>query len=473
MHTRRDIIRTAAATAGGAFAAGLLASPAMALAAPAPRPRFRGRMGKLQLLQVGVGGSIAPADRDQLKGHPDVVFTGLCDVDSDALASVAKDHPEAFTCRDFREAFDRHGDKFDAVVVCTPDHNHAVIDLWAMRANKHVYGQKPLVQQLSEVVAIQRAVAARPKLVTQTGNQRMGPEPRQHMVDILKSGLLGKAIEAHVWIGGPDEGTGGYFWYGGLKDPIQPPANIDWPLWLGAAVDAPCRPGLIGLQWRSSWDYGTGQLGDWCTHLLDVLYFAYDLPSPVAVQANTLKPSDFYHARGVRSTLTYDMSKAPNRGRFAHDRFVVHYADQAQAPSRAALGLPEGRFGGIGTLVVCEGGVVCCGAEGPVEVWIEGKPVDFKTLPGLGKVTARNHWHAWVDAIVGGAGRKTDGFVQSPFFHASGMAEAGLLCSRAARFPNQELRWDKAKLAFTNHEEATKTCVTREYRKGFEPPEVV
>ena len=112
-------------------------------------------------------------------------------------------------------------------------------------------------------------------------------------------------------------GTDGYFWYGGLKDPIQPPANIDWPLWLGAAQDAPCRPGLIGLQWRSSWDYGTGQLGDWCTHLLDILYFSYDLPSPIAVMAHTLKPSDFYHARGVISTLTYDVSKQKNRAMFA------------------------------------------------------------------------------------------------------------------------------------------------------------
>ena len=65
---------------------------------------------------------------------------------------------------------------------------------------------------------------------------------------------------------------------------------------------------------------------------------------------------------------------------------------------------------------------------------------------------------------------KQDAFVQTPFSYASGIAEAGLLCSRAARYPNQELRWDKAKLAFTNHEEATKTCVTREYRQGFELP---
>ena len=57
-----------------------------------------------------------------------------------------------------------------------------------------------------------------------------------------------------------------------------------------------------------------------------------------------------------------------------------------------------------------------------------------------------------------------------PFAYSACIAEAGLLCSKAARFPNQELRWDKSKLAFTNHEEATKTCVAREYRKGFEPP---
>jgi predicted dehydrogenase len=379
---------------------------------------------------------------------------------------VSKEHPEAFTCRDFREAFDKHGDKFDGVVVCTPDHNHAVVDLWAMRANKHVYGQKPLVQQLSEVVAIEKGLAARPKLITQTGNQRMGPEGRQHAVDILRNGLLGRAIEAHVWIGGPGEGTDGYFWYGGLKDPIQPPANIDWPLWLGSAQDAPCRPGLIGLQWRSSWDYGTGQLGDWCTHLLDILYFAYDLPSPVSVQAHTLKPSDFYHARGVISTLTYDVSRQPNRALFAKDRFVMHYGDQSQAPSRASLGLPPGKFWGSATLVVCEGGVIVVEPGGAIEVYIDGKQVDFKTLKGLGQVKGRNHWHAWVDKIVG----KPDAFVQSPFSYAAGMAEAGLLCSRAARFPQQELLWDKSKLAFTNHEEATKTCVTREYRKGFEPP---
>jgi len=461
MMDRRTMLAATALAAGGLAAESLLGRVA---SAASPRRARGGRLGKLQLLQVGVGGSIAGADRHELKRHPDVAFTGFCDVDSDALAQVSAEHPDAFTCRDFREAFDRHGDRFDGVVVCTPDHNHAVIMMWALRAGKHVYGQKPLVQQLAEVPAILAAANARPRLVTQVGNQRMGPPGRQHAVDILRRGLLGKAIEAHVWVAGPPDGGDGYFWYGGLKDPTPPPANVDWPLWLGAAEDAPHREGLVGLRWRSSWDYGTGQLGDWCTHLLDVPYFAYNLPSPIAVVSHTRTPSDFYHAQHVSSTLTYPVSG----DRFARPDFVLHYRDKGQAPSRASLGLPAGDWPGMGTLVVCEGGVLLVEPEGQLQVWIDGVPVDWRQIPGQGEVRGRNHWHAWVNRIMG----KDDAFVQSPFQYAAGMAEAGLLCARAARFPGQELRWDRSTASITNHDEANRTIVRRTYRAGFELPAV-
>ena len=459
MMDRRTMLAATALAAGGLAADSILGRVA---SAGMPRRARTGKLGKLQLLQVGVGGSIAGADRHELKRHPDVVFTGFCDVDADALAQVSAEHPDAFTCRDFREAFDRHGDRFDGVVVCTPDHNHAVIMMWALRAGKHVYGQKPLVQQLSEVPAILAAANARPRLVTQVGNQRMGPPGRQHAVDILRRGLLGKAIEAHVWVAGPPDQGDGYFWYGGLKDPTPPPANVDWQLWLGCAEDAPHREGLVGLRWRSSWDYGTGQLGDWCTHLLDVPYFAYNLPAPIAVVSHTRSPSDFYHAQHVASTLTYPVSG----DRYARGDFVVHYCDKSQAPSPASLGLPAGNWPGMGTLVVCEGGVLLVEPEGQLQVWIEGVPVDWRQIPGQGEVRGRNHWHAWANRIMG----KDDAFVQSPFQYAAGMAEAGLLCARAARFPGQELRWDRSTASITNHDEANRTVVRRTYRAGFELP---
>jgi predicted dehydrogenase len=467
MLSRRTMIRIAA-TAAGTLAARSLASRALHEAPAVPGPRQGRSLSKLQLLQVGVGGTIAPTDRSQLEAHPEVVFTGLCDVDADALAAVAKDRPQAFTCRDVREAFDRHAERFDGVVICTPDHNHAYAILAALRAGKHVYAQKPVVQQLEEVAVVERAAQARPELITQVGNQRMGPPGRQHAVDILRRGLLGRAAEAHVWVAGPPDGGDGYFYYGGLKEPAPPPANLDWTLWLGTAQDAPFREGLAPIRWRSSWDYGTGQLGDWCTHLLDVLQFAYDLPSPEAVMSHTRAPSDFYHAQQVSSTLTYSVDHAGVRDRFAGDRFVVHYRDKSQAPSRAALGLPAGKFPGTGTLVVCEDGVLLVEHEGGIEVWRDGVPVDWRTIPGQGEVVERSHWHSWVDRILG----RPDAVVQTPLAAGAAMAEAGLLCAKATRYPGVELRWNRPTLSFTNHAEATKSIVRREYRPGFELPVV-
>ena len=160
---------------------------------------------KLKVLSIGVVGTIGRQDRTQVAQHPAVEISGLCDVDSNALATAAKDHPDAFTCRDYREAFSKYGDKFDAVIVSTPDHSHAPIMLTALANRKHVYGQKPLVHQLEELAMMEKAIAARPDLVTQVGNQRMASAGRRAAVEILRRGLLGKAVEAHVWVNSPNE----------------------------------------------------------------------------------------------------------------------------------------------------------------------------------------------------------------------------------------------------------------------------
>jgi hypothetical protein len=115
--------------------------------------------------------------------------------------------------------------------------------------------------------------------------------------------------------------------------------------------------------------------------------------------------------------------------------------------------------------VVCEDGVLYVQPEGELEVWRDGEAIEWRELRGLPELAERNHWHSWVDAIQG-----RDAFLQSPFDVAARMAEAGLLCAKAARFPGRELLWDKSQLAFTNHQEATDTIVRRAYRPGFEPP---
>jgi hypothetical protein len=86
-------------------------------------------------------------------------------------------------------------------------------------------------------------------------------------------------------------------------------------------------------------------------------------------------------------------------------------------------------------------------------------------MPGLPEFPGLNHWHAWVDNITG---KKTE--LRTPFPDGVRITEPALLAAKAARYPNTELAWDRSKLAFTNHQEATNTIVRRNYRDGFSPP---
>ncbi|SVE36793.1 uncharacterized protein METZ01_LOCUS489647, partial [marine metagenome] len=75
---------------------------------------------KLRIMHIGVGG-VGGMQRGNLKRHPKVEFAFLCDVDSKNLDRVSRELPKATKIKDYREAFDKHLDKFDAVVVDTPD----------------------------------------------------------------------------------------------------------------------------------------------------------------------------------------------------------------------------------------------------------------------------------------------------------------------------------------------------------------
>ena len=443
-----------------AGAAGLaLAAPGRARAA-AVSPNS-----KLRVLAVGVVGTIGKVDLANVAAHPAVEIAGLCDVDANSLASAAREHPGAFTCRDYREAFATHGDKFDAVIVATPDHTHAPIMLTAMAHHKHVYGQKPLVHQLEELVMVEKALAARPDLVTQVGNQRMASEGRRAAVEILRQGMLGKAVEAHVWVDSPNSRA--YFNVDRqMGEPRSAPDELAWDLWLGPCPAVPYRDGIAPIVWRSWWDYGSNGLGDWGCHVLDVIILAYDeLVSPTSVLTHCVpSPNPEFHSHPCRSTVTYPVDSP----KFAHRHFPIHYSDSGQAPSRAALGLPPGNFPDANmTVVVCEGGTLVLTAGGRLEVWRDGKMSPGVKMPGLPEFPRMNHWHAWVDRCLG-----KEATLYGAFADALRMTEIAQLGVKATRYPGSELVWDRAKLAFTNHEEATKNIVRRSYREGFAPPEV-
>jgi predicted dehydrogenase len=413
--------------------------------------------GRLRIFQIGAGG-IAGLQRQQLKGYDPAEFVGFCDVDQAELDKVAAQYPGSFKLNDYREAFATKGRDFDAVIVDVPDFHHCPMMLTALQHGKHIYGQKPLVQQLDEMRLMKEALKARPDAVTQMGNQRACLPGRMKSVEILRRNQLGKPVEAHVWTGTVERGY--YFadpWeaYPAAK-PV--PATLHWDLWRGPLpVEIPYSEDIAPRRWRTFWETGGGQLADWGCHLLDLLYFAYDLPSPEAVVTQTPRPSTTGHSAHNESTITY-----PGGGKFAREKFVVHYNDSGIMPSFAALGLPPMKVAPNHTLVVCEDGVLMLQADGKITIFRKGKIVPNEPMP---EVAPRNHWRDWVDDCLG-----DNKPLWTPFTIGVRITEPALLAVKATRYPGEELRWDGATHRFTNNDKANKEIVSRTYRPGFEPP---
>ena len=180
------------------------------------------------------------------------------------------------------------------------------------------------------------------------------------------------------------------------------------------------------------------------------------MPDPEAVITYTHRPSNDSHSAYNRSTITYPGGKG-----FARDKFVMHYNDHGLNPSWAALGLPDMKEGANKTLVVCTEGTLLLEPGGGMKIFRKGKLVANEPKP---TVEPRHHWHDWVECILG-----NERPLWAPFDIGSRITEPALLATKATRFPGQELRWDAKNYRFTNHEQANKTILKRDYNAGFEP----
>ncbi len=450
---RRDFVKTTAALLGAA------ALPTLPSIATAANPTAGADV--LRVIQIGVGG-IGGMDRNAISRHPKAKIVGLIDVDSAPLEKIGPQFPDAFRETDYRKVFaDRLGE-FDAVNVCTPDHSHAAPMLLALANDKHVYGQKPLVQQLEELTMLEAAVKAKPHLATNTGNQRMGGAGRRIAVDILQKNLLGKAIAGYCWAG-TKRGSATDI---ELPQAKQPPANIDWDLWLGPAQKQPYRDGIAPNKWRAWWDFGTAGLGDWGVHLLDIIMYAYpELISPMTVKCEAPRKANWYHCTQCEATMTY----AVKGDRFKSDTFRVYYNDAGISPDLRAIGIPKDRAGANNTVVQCEGGTLFIDAGGKnLEIYVNNKLVTLEDIGATKDVGDYAHWGSWIERALGDQDVK----VWTPFEAGLRMTECAILPVKASRFPGQELQWDKKTLTFTNNQEATDTVVRRTYRDGFALPKV-
>jgi predicted dehydrogenase len=185
------------------------------------------------------------------------------------------------TFSDYRALFDAMGQELDAVIIATPNHQHALPALLAMRLGLHVYVEKPMAHTVGEVRALAAAARAS-RVATQMGQQgHSGPGCRR-LCEYLWAGAIGPVREVHCW---SDRANGG----AGVRPPAQPvPAGLDWDVWIGPAPYRDYHDDLHPHDWHNWFDFGNGSLGNMGCHVMDPAYWALKLQHPVRVEAEEI-----------------------------------------------------------------------------------------------------------------------------------------------------------------------------------------
>jgi myo-inositol 2-dehydrogenase / D-chiro-inositol 1-dehydrogenase len=167
--------------------------------------------------------------------------------------------------QDYRKLLDRKD--IDAITCGTPDHWHTKIAIDAMRAGKDVYCEKPLTLTMQEGAQIMQ-VTRETGRVFQVGTQQRSENNHVFLkaVAIARSGRLGTKLHALSSVGGATSG--------GPFPTEEPPADLDWELWLGQAPMVPFSPNRIGWNFRWWLEYSGGQVTDWGVHHTDIAVWA-------------------------------------------------------------------------------------------------------------------------------------------------------------------------------------------------------
>jgi N-acetyl-gamma-glutamylphosphate reductase len=132
MTTRREFTKTISI---GSFGTLLLGAASCGPKEKKQPPAIVWPSDKINIAVVGAAGQGA-ANIRRLK---DQNIVALCDVDwGERTQKTFESFPNAKRYKDFREMLEKQKD-IDAVVIATPDHNHGVIAMMAIKMGKHVF----------------------------------------------------------------------------------------------------------------------------------------------------------------------------------------------------------------------------------------------------------------------------------------------------------------------------------------------
>jgi hypothetical protein len=367
---------------------------------------------------------------------------------------------------DFREMLEKETD-IQGIVNITPDHQHAAINIAALKKGKGTIAHKPVASVLYDLrrtLDASRASAGLTHLLAYSNS------PDRHTLAAwIKAGVIGNVREVHNWTNRP-------FWPQGYQEyyksgpPI--PQGFNWTLYQGPEPDRPYHPDYTFCLYRGWYAYGAGCLGDMGFYSLWQPYRILDLGVPewvegrpnndAAVNERGISNGGRVSQVGLPKASTVRWRHPATASRPAVDTFWYDGGMKPQTPEE--LYEDKEDLADEGMLIIGDKGKILC---------------DFRaTNPRLipksrqsafaGSVVAKE-WDTtspedeWVNALKNRSKNSKGSFEQ-----VAPLAEAVTLANIALRVPYKRLLWDAAKMAFTNSPEANKLVRREHTRSGWE-----
>jgi predicted dehydrogenase len=371
-----------------------------------------------------------------------VEMVAICDIDELVLKDTQNKFKDKYgrelkTYVDLRELYENKD--VDVISIATPNHWHSLAAIWACKAGKDVYVEKPGTHNIFEGRKLIEAAKKYDRIV-QHGVQLRSSAAIQEAVELLRDGIIGNVYMARGLC---------FRWRPsiGHKPPkAEAPEHVDYNLWLGPAQKRPFSENLVHYNWHWHWDFGNGDVGNQGVHETDMCLWGLGLdhkfPSKVTSMGGKFLWDDDKETPEVLSSVY----------KYEDDNKLVQFEVRPWC-TNDEMGAT------VGNIFYGEGGILVIKGYETYEVY-EGRD-NTKTKE---RRAGGNHFANFIDAVRAHDTSIQNGPVETAHY-SSGIAHLGNISYRLGR----TLSFDPEKEKFVNDPEADK-MLTRDYREPFTIP---
>ncbi len=168
----------------------------------------------------------------------------------------------------------------NAVMISTPDFQHALHAIEAVKAGRDAYVEKPFAETMDDAIAALKAVKSSDRII-QIGSQRRSGPNYKAAADFVQQGKFGPITMVELsW----NVNQPGRWRRPDLVKKIRQ-EDTDWKRFLMNRPYEAWDPRKY-LEYRLFWPYSSGIPGQWMSHQIDTVHWFSGLPHPRSVTAN-------------------------------------------------------------------------------------------------------------------------------------------------------------------------------------------